>query len=213
MKIVYCILATCLFITTHTNAQVSGRVLSSNSQPLPGVSVVLLSEEVFIEGVITDQSGRYKTRQQLITGQQYLIRLSLVGTDTLRHTFIFSDTLSLPDLLLQPTQQTMAAVTVKAKKPLVTQKADRYIVNVEDSYLANGQNGMDVLQRSPGLWVSPNDEIRIVGGESVTVMINDVVQRMSSADLAVFLRSLRSEDISRIEVIPNPPAEFEAAST
>ncbi|RYG64133.1 hypothetical protein EON80_19810, partial [bacterium] len=36
------------------------------------------------------------------------------------------------------------------------------------------------------------------------------VQRMSAEELSDYLRSLKSEDISRIEVIPTPPAEFEA---
>jgi outer membrane receptor protein involved in Fe transport len=44
-------------------------------------------------------------------------------------------------------------------------------------------------------------------------MINDIVQRMSEDELAEYLRTLRSEDISRIEVIPNPPSEFEASGT
>lgn len=42
-------------------------------------------------------------------------------------------------------------------------------------------------------------------------MINEVVQRMTGEELAEYLKTLRSEDISKIEVIPNPPAEYEAA--
>ena len=96
---------------------------------------------------------------------------------------------------------------------MVTRKADRYIVHIENSALANGYNGLDVLQKSPGLWVSPDGNIRISGNQSVTVMINDIVQRMTGLELSEYLKTLRSEDISKIEVIANPPAEYEAAST
>jgi iron complex outermembrane receptor protein len=70
-----------------------------------------------------------------------------------------------------------------------------------------------VLQRSPGIWVDNNGGIQIRGNQAVTVMINDVVQRMSGDELTEYLKTLRSEDISKIEVIPNPPAEYEASGS
>lgn len=111
------------------------------------------------------------------------------------------------------TVRTLKEVNVSARKPMVTRKADRYIVHVENSILSTGYSGLEVLQKSPGLWVSPDGNIRISGTQSVTVMINDVVQRMSGLELTEYLKTLRSEDISKIEVIANPPAEFEAASS
>ncbi|MRG48424.1 TonB-dependent receptor [Chitinophaga sp. SYP-B3965] len=110
-------------------------------------------------------------------------------------------------------QRTLKEVKITGKPPLVTRKADRYIINIENSVLANGYSGLDVLQKSPGLWVSPDGNIKITGNQSVTVMINDVVQRMTGLELSEYLKTLRSEDISKIEVIPNPPAEFEASSS
>lgn len=103
-------------------------------------------------------------------------------------------------------------VTVVSRKPMIVRKADRYIVNIENSNLANGFSGLEVLQRSPGIWVKPDGSIQIMGNQPVTVMINDIIQRMSSMELAEYLKSLRSEDISKIEVIANPPAEYEASA-
>lgn len=114
---------------------------------------------------------------------------------------------------VKDTVRILDSVSVKAERPLVTRKADRYLVQVENSFLANGFTGLEVLQKSPGIWVSADGAIRITGNQTVTVMINEVVQRMSSAELAEYLKTIRSEDISRIEVIPNPASEYEAAST
>ncbi|MCK7554888.1 outer membrane beta-barrel family protein [Chitinophaga sedimenti] len=118
----------------------------------------------------------------------------------------------LPATAQRDTVKQLKTFEVQSRKPLVTRKADRYIVNIENSELSTGLNGLEVLQKSPGLWVSPEGKIQITGGQGVMVMVNDVVQRMSGAELADFLRSLRSEDILKIEVLPNPPAEYEAAS-
>lgn len=191
----------------------SGRVMSISGQPLALVSVSLLRDSAFVTGGITGNDGRFQLNTSLTAGTTYTLRLSLIGYEPVVHSFVFPDISVLADLQLQPLRQTLGEVVVTSKKPLVTRQADRYTVNVEDSYLGSGRTGLEVLQHSPGLWVSPTGEIRIIGGQAVTVMINDVMQRMSAADLANFLRSLRSEDISRIEVIPNPPAEFEASSS
>jgi len=42
------------------------------------------------------------------------------------------------------------------------------------------------------------------------VMVNNQLLRLSGEDLSNYLRSLNSEDISKIEVITNPPAKYEA---
>jgi iron complex outermembrane receptor protein len=117
-----------------------------------------------------------------------------------------------PDTVLK-SKKDLKEVIVTGRKPLVTRKSDRYIINVENSYLANGNSGLDVLKKSPGIWVDQNGVIRIKGGQGVAVMINDVIQRMSAEELAEYLRSLKSEDISKIEVITNPQAEYEASGS
>jgi hypothetical protein len=192
---------------------VSGQVQTADHKPLPFVSVALLRDTSFITGGIANEAGIFKLQTSLTTGVQYKLKLSLVGYQTLEQPFTWPDTAQLKKLVLVRAEKLLGEVVVASRKPLVTRKADRYIVQVEDSYLANGHSGLEVLQRSPGLWVSPDGSIRIIGGQSVTVMINDVVQRMSGAELADYLRSLRSEDIAKIEVIPNPPSEYEASST
>ena len=107
-------------------------------------------------------------------------------------------------------KDTLKGVTVTARKPLVTRKTDRFIINVAESFLANGRTGLEVLQHAPGIWVDAGGAIRLQGNKPVTIMINQRVLRMSQDELADYLRSLKSEDISRIEVIQNPSAEFEA---
>lgn len=192
---------------------ISGHVATADGKPLAFVSVALLKDSSFIAGTVTNESGNFQLQTAFSADTTYTLQLSLVGYQPLSKKFTYPDATSVSKLVLLGMENTLGEVVVSSKKPLVTRRSDRYVVNVENSYLANGNSALDVLQRSPGLWVSPNGSIRITGGQTVTVMINDVVQRMSSAELADFLRSLRSEDISKIEVIPNPPAEFEAASS
>lgn len=214
MRIVLLSLVICCLLPGKLLAQpLSGRVVGMAGQPLPLVSISLLHDSSFVAGGISDNDGRFQLHTRLVGGTAYTLRLSIIGYEPLIHSFTFPDITALDSLQMHTLRQTLREVVVTSKKPLVTRQADRYTVNVEDSYLSGGRTGLEVLQHSPGLWVSPAGDIRIIGGQTVTVMINDAVQRLPAADLANFLRSLRSEDISRIEVIPNPPAEFEASSS
>lgn len=189
-----------------------GRVTDSRNIPLPFVSVLLSQNDRFLAGVTTDDNGNFKLDFAFQKNEEYSLKLSLVGFKTITHHFIYPDTSSLV-FILQKTTELLNDIIVTAKRPLVSRRSDRYIINVENSMLANGNSGLEVLQKSPGIWVNSNGAIRIKGNQSIMMMINDVVQRMTEDELAEYLKSLRSEDISKIEVIQNPPAEFEATGT
>ena len=201
------------FEATRAQTTLSGHVTGAGNNPLSMVSVALLHDSSFIAGAVSGEGGHFTITAVFVPAKTYTLQLSLVGYRNFTKDFIYPDTGFFGHLVLAEKEHVLNEVTVTAKKPLVTRKADRYIVNVENSYLADGNSGLDVLQKSPGLWVSPNGSIRIRGRQAVTVMINDVVQRMSETELADYLRTLRSEDISKIEIIPNPPAEYEVSSS
>src|ERR1044072_1673860 len=147
---------------------VSGQVQTADHNPLPFVSVALLRDTGFVTGGIANEAGVFKLHTTLMAGVQYKLKLSLIGYQTLEQPFTGPDTALLKNLVLVRGEKLLGEVVVASPKPLVTRKADRYIVQVEDSYLANGHSGLEVLQRSPGLWVSPDGSIRIIGGAAVT---------------------------------------------
>lgn len=190
-----------------------GGVYDTKNLPLAFASVGLFSENLQLTASITDEKGAFTLSYPFKDSESYTIRISSLGYKPENRNFIFPDTAFCSHIVLSGAPNSLNTVTVTARKPLILRKADRYVINVEDSYLADEESGLDVLKKSPGIWVDNNDGIRIKGNQPVMVMINDVVQRMSQADLAEYLRTLRSETISRIEVIPNPPSEFEASGT
>ncbi|HJT72634.1 MAG TPA: TonB dependent receptor [Chitinophaga sp.] len=195
----------------HAQHSIAGKVTDSSFQALAFATIVLQSDTNFIAGAATDESGRFNISTPGSLHGHYTLTVSLLGYQAFRRNFNYPDTAFLSHITLIRDKRTLAGVTVAGKKPLVIRKADRYIVDVENSFLANGNSGLDVLRKSPGVWVSNNGSIRIKGSQSVMVMINDVVQRMSEEELAEYLKTIRSENISRIEVIANPPSEFEAS--
>jgi hypothetical protein len=74
---------------------------------------------------------------------------------------------------------------------------------------SGGGDALDALKESPGVRVN-NDNISIIGKSELQVMINGRLIHLSGNDLSNYLRSIKYDDISRIEVITNPPANYDA---
>lgn len=55
-----------------------------------------------------------------------------------------------------------------------------------------------------------DEAISIAGKSNVALMVNDKLLNLSGQELINYLKTLRSDDIARIEVITTPPARYEA---
>ncbi|MCD1115704.1 TonB-dependent receptor domain-containing protein [Chryseobacterium turcicum] len=103
-------------------------------------------------------------------------------------------------------------VTINGKKKLLLErKADRLIFNVEASVASQGMDGAETLANVPMLKVDDNlGTISITGKSSVNVMVNGRMLNLSGTNLINYLKTIRSENIDKIEVITTPPAKYEA---
>ncbi len=119
------------------------------------------------------------------------------------------DTIPPPDTLRPKTLKT---ATVTGHRPPIEQLIDRTVVNAEALPGKDGATLMDLLERSPGVTVEQNT-IQLQGKDGVTIYIDDKPTYLSGADLANYLRSLPASAVDRIELMPNPPAKYDASGT
>ncbi|WP_316805859.1 outer membrane beta-barrel protein [Pedobacter agri] len=110
---------------------------------------------------------------------------------------------------LKENNQMLADVQIHSKKPLLEKRIDRTVFNVENSVAAIGTDALELLSKVPGVRVM-NDQVSLVGKGAVNVMINDKLIQLSQDDLSNYLKSISSDQISKIEVITNPPAKYDA---
>ncbi len=102
-------------------------------------------------------------------------------------------------------------VNILVKKKLLERKADRLVFNVDASIASQGMDASETLANVPMLKVDENmGTISIQGKSSVNVMVNGRMLNLSGAQLLDYLKSIRSENISKIEVITTPPSKYEA---
>ena len=76
---------------------------------------------------------------------------------------------------------------------------------------AIGKDGIELLERAPGVWID-GEKISINGKSGSKVYVNDRELRMEPEQLLTYLRSLRAEEIQKIEVVPTSGADYDADS-
>ena len=193
---------------------ITGIVKDSIYQPVDVATVSLfrLPDSVFVKAELTNVDGSFEFVE--IAAGEYYLNVSFLGfKDYHTSSFIVNngdDVSPIPEIILRPDGLALAEVSVVALKPFIERKSDRLIVNVENSILAAGASGMEVLERAPGLIVN-GDNITIRGRAGVIFMIDGKVTPMSGQELANYLRAMPSNSIERIEIITNPSAKYDAA--
>ena len=165
-------------------------------------TAVLLSGEKQVGGAVANSDGDFSMEAE---AGKYRLVVQCLGYEPLRKELI------LPikrrdSLILDLSNHVLREVVVRAKN--IERKADRFIMSVMPSA---GKDGTELLSQAPGVWLS-DGTIPINGAQGAKVFVDDREIRLTGEELLAYLRSLKSEDIKRIEVIPIAGVEYEAST-
>lgn len=198
----------------QSNGKISGQVLGADNKGIEAVTAVLMrnTDSSIIKTALTDANGYFVFEG--LSKNAYRLQLTMTGYEMYSSDIqLDGQAINLPPLQLKKQEKTLDAVTVTARKPFVEKKIDRTVVNV-DALISNaGTTALDVLEKSPGVLVDQNGVITLKGKQGVVVFIDDKPTYLSAADLQNYLRSLPSSALEQIELMPNPPAKYDAAGT
>ncbi len=142
----------------------------------------------------------------------WLLRISYVGYQTRNEQIALKAGMKRLSFVLEEESLDLEEVTVTASRPLVRQEDDKTIIDPEP--LASlSINTLEVLEKTPGLFVDQDGNIFLNSTTPAVVYINGREQRMGAQDIAAILRSLPPGNIQRIEVLRTPSSKFDAASS
>lgn len=134
-----------------------------------------------------------------------LILLSvLAGTAAWGHIRMVSQRPSANDTLTNDSSYLLKEVVIQTNP--VKRKADRFVISVPS---AVNKDGVELLQQAPGVWLS-DDRISINGSSGTKVYVDNREIKLTGELLTGYLRSLKSDDILRIEVLPMAGADKDA---
>ncbi len=196
------------------NIKVSGTVTDNKNNTLNYASVALihLPDSVSVSLQVTNVQGLYDFSN--VKPGSYLIKALMMGyRKTQSPTFEVKNlTVKVPTIILADESQNLKDVNIISKMPVIDQKADRVIVNVEQMNTA-GDNALEVISRSPGVKLDKDDNIVLKGKKGINVMIDGKMSYMTGLELTTYLKSLPGSAVSKLELISNPPSSFDAAGT
>jgi outer membrane receptor protein involved in Fe transport len=199
----------------NKTGKISGAVIDGSQKIIESSTITLLRAKDSSVAKISaaDKNGKFEFDK--IADGKYFVSISAVGHQK-GYSEVFEITpeknsITLKTIELIPQTKSLGAVTVTAKKPLVEQKIDRTIINVEAAITNVGSTALEVLEKSPGISVDKDGNISLKGKDGVMILIDGRPTQLGAADLANLLRSMSANQLDQIEIMTNPPAKYDAA--
>ena len=109
------------------------------------------------------------------------------------------------NIALQQDIQVMAGVTVTSQRPALEMGIDRKVFNVDKALTATGGTAIDVMKNIPSVSVDVEGNVQL---RSSTPQIF-----VDGRPTILTLDQIPADNIERVELITNPSARFDAAST
>src|SRR5207248_4786616 len=159
IKIVTLLSIASMFLALSANAQnklgtVSGIVIDGSRKTIEASTITLIrSKDSSIAKIsAADKDGKFEFEK--IPLGKYLVSVTAVGHQK-GYSPSFEITaenssIDVKSIELNPQTKSLSTVIVTAKRPLVEQKLDRTIINVEASITNVGSTALEVLEKSPG---------------------------------------------------------------
>jgi hypothetical protein len=198
----------------YSQSSIQGRIKDTYDYGVAFANVLLLknSDSTLVKGAVTDEDGYYSL--SAIEKGDYIIESYMVGFSRAYSPAIHLDNdteLTLEPLTLAEDVMKLEEVVVKADKPLYEMEMGKMVINVQSSITAAGQSAIDVLERSPGVFVNRQENSFSLGGKNgVIVLMNGKRSRMPIAAVYQMLEGLNAGDIEKIEIMTVPPANYDA---
>ena len=191
--------------TQKVPTKVIGHIVDQHNQPVPFANVALLnpSDSSFVNGGVTNNGGDFVIP---CSQRKILLRVSFVGFGTY---YKLVNVGNIGTVRMKPDPYTLKSVTVKGMRRVIKNDVDRLQYLVSNDPFSKGMNGIEVMGRVPMLNVS-DESVSIVGKGNTHIMLDGHILEMTADAVKAKLRSLKAEDIERIEVITIPPAKYKA---
>lgn len=215
-KLLKTLFLTLLFIMTvpafaqAPKVKITGKVVEkSTNQPLEYASISAQSVQnpSINDGIITNEKGEFTLS---VFPGNYNIKIEFLGFNptNLSNRAVVKD-LNIGTIYVTEDNQLLDEVVVTVEKPLVEIKLDKKVYNVADDVTVKGGTASEVLDNVPSLSVDQDGNVSLRGNENVKILIDGRPSGMTG-NVADVLRTLPADAISKVEVITNPSARYEA---
>ncbi|WP_033147526.1 outer membrane beta-barrel family protein [Prevotella sp. P6B1] len=188
----------CLTADAKTE-DVGGRVIDMQGEPLPFVSVALLTaDSTYIQGATSDVDGFFQINT---TDACCILRFSYIGYRT---KYVDVRSSEIGTIQMEQDQTILNEIVVKGQMPKTKLTGNSMITTIQGTVLGKSGTAKEMLAKVPGMTLKGED-LEVLGKGTPIFYING--RKMQDKDE---LKRLRSEEIASVEVITNPGAQYDA---
>ncbi|SDA81093.1 Outer membrane receptor proteins, mostly Fe transport [Algoriphagus alkaliphilus] len=203
-------------IAQKSSSSIKGKVIDFDNKPILFANVALYAaaDSSIAKVGFTLDDGSF-ILPELEIGK-YWLKISFVGFKS-----YVSDPFDLArdadlswlEIKMEPSDNELDEVVVESQVPLLEIKKDRIVFNVDQSINSLGISALELLRKSPNVFIDNSGNIRIMGRNNAFVAVNGKVLLLTGGDLDAYLRTIQSDQIEAIELITDPGAQYDAIGT
>ena len=221
--IIFLLLSSVLCLKAQPNrvapkGQITGKVTDAATK-LPvdyaTISIFRDSSKSPFNGVVTDPKGNFAISN--LSPGDYRITIDFIGYQkkTIEHVLISStvSTATVGTVALTPIENHLKTVDIVGKAPVVENKIDKMVYNVDKDVTSQGSSASEVLQKVPQVTVDIDGNVELQGNANIRFLINGKPSSIFGASIADALQSIPASQIKSIEVITSPGAKYDANGT
>src|SRR3984885_7388796 len=198
------------------NIKISGMLADSlTHEPIPFATVALLSQQTKapVKGTQTDSIGHFVLENVPVGA--FALRISFTGYNSIFRENILinpaTGNLNLGTLPMTASKnKLLTEVVVTGKKEGLRNIDGKKVFAVDQSLVSKGGNAADLLQNVPTLQIDGYGNVSLRGSTNVKVLVDGKPSIIANGDITQILKSIPASAIESIEVIPNPPANYDA---
>jgi len=196
---------------TISAQEIRGKILNDQGEPLSFATIQLLNADSTLNKIETSNvQGEFLFRK--LEAKKYYISISYIGYQVYNQTIdlaVEDGNLKTIEMGSQSTE--LDEVEIVEEKAIVEVEPDKTVFNVSKNLSTAGDNGIELLRKAPGLQVDNNDNILVEGKSGLTIYINGKQSYLQGQDLTNYIKSLRAEEIEKVEIITQPSSKYDAA--
>src|SRR5471030_1260531 len=201
---------------SQQSIKISGTLTDSlTHEPIPFGTVTLLNQQTKapVKGIQTDSIGHFVLEN--VPAGTFTLRITYVGYNNIFKENILinpaTGDLNLGTLLMTASKNSLLKeVTITAKKEALQNIDGKKAFSVNQSLVSKGGNAADLLRNVPTLQVDVDGNVSLRGSANVKVLVDGKPSIIANGDITQILQSIPASAIESIEVVPNPPANYDA---
>lgn len=194
-------------ITGKVADEKTGKALESATATVIAIQTLANgNQDSVFTSAVTDKNGSFIIKANAATNLELVISAIGFESFTKKITLAAGATeANAGNISLKTEAKSLANVVVTAKKPAMQLAVDRRIFNADAVLTAKGGTAVDLMKNIPSLSVDVNGGVQM---RNATPQIF-----VDGRPTILTLEQIPAEDIEKVEVITNPSAKYDAAST